>query len=118
MSDAFFDISWEGPTLDKKTLRIIDSNPKSKLTLCYPTVGQFLNTASQECFELRSAINPDDGILTTNFRANRTGQLQALRRCRPKNREELHHPLHWRAGLRLQGLKVPPSHPGLHAPGW
>jgi hypothetical protein len=83
-----------------------------------PPWGQFLNIASQECFEMRPAINPDDGILTINFRANWTCQLQALRRCRPKNREKFHHPLHWRAGLRLQGLKVPPSHPGLHAPGW
>ena len=39
MATAYFDISWEGPTLDKKTLRIIDSNPKSKLTQCYPAVG-------------------------------------------------------------------------------
>lgn len=47
MATAFFDISWEGPVLDKKTYRITDNTPKSKLTQCYPAVGSI----SQQCVQ-------------------------------------------------------------------
>ena len=44
-------------------------------------------------------------------RALRPHQLRALRRRCPQDRRELPRSLHWREGLRLLWLQVPPCHP-------
>merc|ERR1712096_25339 len=39
-------------------------------------------------------------------------------RCCPKDQRELPCSLHWREGIRIQGLRITPRDPQLHVPGW
>lgn len=59
-----------------------------------------------------------DAIAKPRDRAAGSDQLQPLRQRRSQDGQELQGAVHRPEWLRLQGLQLPPYHPGVHAPGW